>query len=139
MPDRSYDTDFYAWTQEQAARLRAKDSAAQDLEHLAEEIEDLGKRDRLARAGAAASAFSTSSDARRSAGPRPCLVREGDGLHYPRLVGRRGPRVGTLVGAQPPRPAPGGPVLRDHPRVPRSHACSWPGAAAICRCSALIY
>jgi hypothetical protein len=43
-----YDTDFYAWTQAQAAALRAKDWAALDLDHLAEEIEDLGKRDRRA-------------------------------------------------------------------------------------------
>jgi hypothetical protein len=43
-----YDTDFYAWTQEQAALLR--DGAVQelDLANLAEEIESLGKRDRRA-------------------------------------------------------------------------------------------
>ena len=39
----TYDTDFYAWTQTQAAALRAKDLAALDLEHLAEEIADLGQ------------------------------------------------------------------------------------------------
>ena len=44
-----YDDDFYAWTQHQARLLRAvKGSAADlpsgiDLDHLAEEIEDLGK------------------------------------------------------------------------------------------------
>src|SRR5262245_2022162 len=38
-----YDTDFYSWTQAQAAALRAKDVAALDLEHLAEEIADLGQ------------------------------------------------------------------------------------------------
>jgi Domain of unknown function DUF29 len=43
-----YDDDFYAWTQTQAAALRAKDWAALDLENLAEEIESLGKRDRRA-------------------------------------------------------------------------------------------
>jgi Domain of unknown function DUF29 len=43
-----YDTDFYAWTQAQAAALQAKDWAALDLDHLAEEVEDLGKRDRRA-------------------------------------------------------------------------------------------
>ena len=37
-----YDTDFYTWTQAQAAAIRAKDMAALDIEHLAEEIEDLG-------------------------------------------------------------------------------------------------
>jgi hypothetical protein len=41
-----YDTDFYAWTQAQAAAIRAKEMAALDIEHLAEEIEDLGRRDR---------------------------------------------------------------------------------------------
>jgi hypothetical protein len=43
-----YDTDFYQWTQAQAAHLRAKDFAALDLEHLAEEIESLGNEQRHA-------------------------------------------------------------------------------------------
>jgi hypothetical protein len=43
MTNPSYDTDFYTWTQTQAAALRAKDLAALDLEHLAKEIEDLGQ------------------------------------------------------------------------------------------------
>jgi hypothetical protein len=38
-----YETDFYAWTQDQAARLRADRPNSVDWEHLAEEIEDLGK------------------------------------------------------------------------------------------------
>jgi Domain of unknown function DUF29 len=38
-----YDTDFYAWTQAQAAAIRAKDLASLDIEHLAEEVEDLGR------------------------------------------------------------------------------------------------
>jgi Domain of unknown function DUF29 len=38
-----YDTDFYAWAQQQAAALRAKDWAALDIEHLAEEVEELRK------------------------------------------------------------------------------------------------
>jgi Domain of unknown function DUF29 len=41
-----YEHDFYLWTQAQAAALRAKDLAQLDLDHLAEEIESLGKRDR---------------------------------------------------------------------------------------------
>ena len=50
MPDsRLYDTDFYAWTQEQAAALRrmaeARLNTELDLEHLAEEVESLGNRD----------------------------------------------------------------------------------------------
>jgi len=40
-----YDEDFYAWTQEQAKLLRRGRVAANrlDIEHIAEEIEDLGK------------------------------------------------------------------------------------------------
>jgi Domain of unknown function DUF29 len=40
-----YDEDFYAWTQEQAAALRThfKGTNRLDVEHLAEEVEDLGK------------------------------------------------------------------------------------------------
>ncbi len=44
-----YDDDFFAWTQQQAEALRRlqRDNVgdAVDVEHLAEEIEDLGKRD----------------------------------------------------------------------------------------------
>ena len=43
MTTPDYDTDFYAWTQAQAAAIRAKDAAALDTEHLAEEVEDLGR------------------------------------------------------------------------------------------------
>lgn len=42
MPKTTYDTDFYAWTQAQAAALQAKDLAALDLDHLAEEVTSLG-------------------------------------------------------------------------------------------------
>jgi hypothetical protein len=40
-----YDEDFYAWTQQQAAALRThfRGDNRIDVEHLAEEIEDLGK------------------------------------------------------------------------------------------------
>jgi hypothetical protein len=40
-----YDEDFYAWTQQQAEALRTqfKGDNRLDVEHLAEEIEDLGK------------------------------------------------------------------------------------------------
>jgi hypothetical protein len=42
-----YDEDFYAWTQQQAALLRRLPRAGNelDLEHIAEEIEDLGRSD----------------------------------------------------------------------------------------------
>ncbi|KQP61454.1 DUF29 domain-containing protein [Methylobacterium sp. Leaf466] len=39
----SYTQDFYTWTQEQGARLRAGDLDALDRENLAEEIESLGR------------------------------------------------------------------------------------------------
>jgi Domain of unknown function DUF29 len=42
-----YDEDFYAWTQQQAQVLRThfKGDNRLDVEHLAEEVEDLGKSD----------------------------------------------------------------------------------------------
>ena len=43
MTTPDYDTDFYAWTQAQAAAIRAKEVAALDIDHLAEEVEDLGR------------------------------------------------------------------------------------------------
>jgi hypothetical protein len=39
----AYSDDFYTWTQEQGARLRAGDLDGLDLDNLAEEIESLGK------------------------------------------------------------------------------------------------
>jgi hypothetical protein len=48
MPKPTYETDFYQWTQSQAAALRAKDLAALDLDNLAEEIESLGRSERYA-------------------------------------------------------------------------------------------
>lgn len=38
-----YDTDFYAWANEQTALLRAGRMSAADIEHIAEEIESMGK------------------------------------------------------------------------------------------------
>ncbi|HKQ86712.1 MAG TPA: DUF29 domain-containing protein [Candidatus Acidoferrales bacterium] len=45
--DLLYEEDFYAWTQQQAELLRrlAAISNALDIEHIAEEIEDLGRSD----------------------------------------------------------------------------------------------
>jgi hypothetical protein len=48
MPATHYDTDFDAWAQDQAAALRAKDWTALDIDHLAEEIENLRKSERKA-------------------------------------------------------------------------------------------
>lgn len=42
----TYESDYFAWTQQQAARLRAcRNATGLDTEHLAQEIEDLGKSD----------------------------------------------------------------------------------------------
>lgn len=38
-----YDRDFYAWANEQAALLRAGKLSAADIEHIAEEIESMGR------------------------------------------------------------------------------------------------
>jgi len=43
-----YDKDFYAWTQETLQALRAKDTKRLDFEHLAEEIEDMGAKEKSA-------------------------------------------------------------------------------------------
>jgi hypothetical protein len=44
MPLHQYDSDFYLWTQEQAALLRAMPrSNALDIDNLAEEVEDMGR------------------------------------------------------------------------------------------------
>lgn len=43
-----YERDYYAWTQEQAARLRALRPNGLDVENLAEEIETLGRSERRA-------------------------------------------------------------------------------------------
>lgn len=41
-----YEDDFFAWTQHTAALLREGRFPQVDVEHVAEEIEDMGKRDR---------------------------------------------------------------------------------------------
>lgn len=42
----SYEQDFYAWTQEQAHLLRAGNLLNIDINHLAEEIEDMGRSEK---------------------------------------------------------------------------------------------
>ncbi len=42
----AYDTDFFQWTRHTAHLIRAGRFNAVDLEHVADEIEDMGKRDR---------------------------------------------------------------------------------------------
>ena len=46
MTTPDYHSDFYAWSQAQAAAIRAGRWEAIDIEHVAEEIEDLWKSDR---------------------------------------------------------------------------------------------
>lgn len=41
-----YDSDFYAWANEQAALLRAGKLNAADVEHIAEEIESMGRSEK---------------------------------------------------------------------------------------------
>jgi hypothetical protein len=48
MTAQSYETDFLHWTQEQSAALRAGQFVALDLEHIAEELEDMGREQKLA-------------------------------------------------------------------------------------------
>lgn len=43
-----YERDFFAWTQDQAARLRALRPNGLDVENLAEEVETLGRSERRA-------------------------------------------------------------------------------------------
>jgi hypothetical protein len=42
----NYEGDFFAWTQEQAGLLRARDPDGLDWHNLAEEIDSMGRRDR---------------------------------------------------------------------------------------------
>jgi len=39
-----YDTDFYGWVQQQVGAMRAGNFSGLDMDHLVEEIEDMGKR-----------------------------------------------------------------------------------------------
>ncbi len=41
-----YEKDFYAWTQEQAKLIKEKAFAKLDIQHLVEEVEDMGKHEK---------------------------------------------------------------------------------------------
>ena len=43
-----YESDFYAWARENAALLRSGQLSRVDLDHIAEELEDMGKSERRA-------------------------------------------------------------------------------------------
>lgn len=45
-PAPTYDDDFYAWTQDQAEKLRSARPNSLDWENVAEELESLGRSDR---------------------------------------------------------------------------------------------
>jgi hypothetical protein len=47
-PATTYEADYFAWTQEQAARLREVRPNSLDWENIAEEIESLGRSDKRA-------------------------------------------------------------------------------------------
>src|SRR5689334_18271963 len=46
LADSLYECDFFAWTQDRAAKLRAGSHAEIDWENVAEEIDSLGRRER---------------------------------------------------------------------------------------------
>lgn len=46
MSDSLYETDFHAWACQQAALLRAGKLSSADIEHIAEEIESMGKTEK---------------------------------------------------------------------------------------------
>jgi hypothetical protein len=46
MSDSNYDNDFYAWANEQAALLRTGRLAQADIEHIAQEIESMGRTEK---------------------------------------------------------------------------------------------
>jgi hypothetical protein len=48
MISQTYETDFLRWTQEQSALLRAGKWAELDQEHIAEELDDMGREQQLA-------------------------------------------------------------------------------------------
>ncbi|MEW5889653.1 MAG: DUF29 domain-containing protein, partial [Pseudomonadota bacterium] len=48
MKSQLHEKDFLAWTQEQAALLRAGRLAEADIENILEEIEDMGKEQKVA-------------------------------------------------------------------------------------------
>ena len=56
-----YEDDFYAWTQQQAALLRRLPAISNelDVEHIAEEIEDLGRSDLRTAQSSASTLLST--------------------------------------------------------------------------------
>jgi len=42
----NYEADFYAWANEQVALLRAGNLSAADIDHIADEIESIGRREK---------------------------------------------------------------------------------------------
>ncbi len=45
-PSPLYDSDFFAWSREQARLLRSGELAQADIEHIAEEIESMGRTEK---------------------------------------------------------------------------------------------
>ena len=78
MPSKNatlYDTDFYAWANEQAALLRAGRLSEADIENIAEEIESMGRSEKRELINRLTVLFASSAQVALSAGPaRPFLA-----------------------------------------------------------------
>ncbi len=48
MKNTLYEQDFYAWAKQQASLLRSGNLSAADVDHIAEEIESMGKTEKRA-------------------------------------------------------------------------------------------
>ena len=79
-----YERDFYAWANEQTALLRAGKLAEADLEHIAEEIESMGKTEKRELANRLAVPAAASAEMAFSARPSWRLVAG----HHPRAAPR---------------------------------------------------
>ena len=62
MSNSNYDSDFYAWANEQAALLRAGRLGQADIEHIAQEIESMGRTESVNSSADCGSCFFVSSN-----------------------------------------------------------------------------
>ena len=120
MTTPDYETDFYAWMQQQAQALRAHEWAALDIEHLAEEVADLWKWDVTTSIcscwaywnspmGPAATTWACTIGNRRwwtiTGGCWPIAWRTARGWSLPARPRRSGLRLGPREAADAPHPA----------------------------------
>lgn len=85
MTGNLYVTDFFAWANEQAALLRAGKLSTADIEHIAEEIESMGKTEQRENAPGRSTRASTLTSGRATAegGLPPIIVRDRNGTNLP--------------------------------------------------------